>query len=375
MLKSEAKTSLDRVLSNVYGYSNSTKYNDDRKTKVDIIVQDGNSLPKSSAFIRLVAPLTHPSVQDKISLNICEDTSTLRDDAQIIVVQRAVLASEKEASSLIQFVKNKNIKLIVDTDDAFFSLDKNHPNYYEMHSRHDALLHLIKNANQLWVSTENLKKYYQEVCNTPIYIIPNTLDPRVWERNNIHEISDKSPLRLLYMGTATHEADFRMIIPWIDKLFNKHPGSFELHIIGVTRELPKKDWLKPLKRAPSSVIYPNFAKWIQSEGPFDIGLAPLTKSEFNSYKSDIKCLDYLAIGVVPMVSDVDSYDNKNLDRFIFKNSNDKNDWYKTLEEIILNLPKFRKKRLQMLQEGQKYVWEKRSSETASKQMVNLLKIN
>lgn len=359
------------LLANIYGFVPDKK----NGINIDILAQEGDTLPKSSTFIRLISPLAHPFVSDKISLNICKDISKLRTDTQIIIIQRAVLSSEQEAKNLVLLAKNRGIKLIVDTDDAFFSLDKDHPNYKELHHRHDALMYLIKNANQLWVSTDNLKKYYQKTCETQVYVIPNTLDPRIWNKKNIVDIPNKSILKLLYMGTATHGRDFQMIVPWLDKLYKKYPGSFELHIVGVTSNLPKKPWLKPIQREPSTVIYPNFVKWIQSKGPFDIGLAPLVDSEFNKYKSDIKCLDYLAVGAIPMVSDVNPYSTKSLDSFIIRNTNNEDAWIKPLEKILLDMPGFKKKHLQILEQGQGYIWEKRSSGVAAKYIAELLKIN
>jgi hypothetical protein len=361
------------VLYKYFGYKAYQENQSDEKIRVDVIVQDGKSLPKSSAFIRLIAPLTHPVVANKISLNICQDMSDLRNKVQIVIVQRAVFKSFEEAQSLIRLIKNRNVKLVIDTDDAFFNLDKSHPNYEELHDRHDALLHLIKNADELWVSTNNLKKYYQKICKTPVQIISNTLDSRVW-RKNIKNVSDALPLQFLYMGTATHGEDFQMIAPWLDKIYKKYPNSFELHIVGVSDSLPEKPWLKLIKRKPNTVIYPNFARWIQSEGPFDIGLAPLIDSEFNKYKSDIKCLDYLAIGVLPMVSKVAPYSNQDLDKFIFRISNKEEDWLQSLEKIISNPAKFRRDRLKVLEKGQNYIWQKRSSEITAKKIANLLEI-
>lgn len=363
------------VLYSTFGYTTCMSSKGIKPIKLDVVVQDGKSLPKSSAFIRLIAPLTNSVIADKVSLNICQDISNLREDVRVIIIQRAVLNSVKEVEKLIKHAKEYNTKLIVDTDDAFFNLDNKHPDYKYLYKRNDALMYLIKKADQLWVSTDNLKSYYKKNSDTPIYVMPNALDPRVWKKNNVKELPARSALNILYMGTATHEEDFQMIVPWLDKLHKKYPNSFELHVIGVSTKLPKRPWLRPLTRKPNTVLYPNFAKWIQSEGPFDIGLAPLVNSTFNKYKSDVKCLDYIAVGAVPMVSDIEPYSNEELNGLIFRNSNTEEGWFKSLEEIILDLPKFRQRRLEILKQGQHYIWQKRSSEIAAKQIAKLLEIN
>lgn len=365
--------SLATILSVVYGYHRNTQY-EKNKTKLDIIIQDGNSSPKSSAFIRLIGPLTHSYLAGRVSLNICQDSSEIRVDTNVVIVQRTAVGTKKEAQKLLSLAKNRKIKLIVDTDDAFFDLEKKHPNYKTHRTKHDALLSLVKNADQIWVSTANLKKYYQPLTKASVQIVPNTLDYRVWKKNKPKNPPPDAPLKILYMGTATHSEDLKMITPWLDQTNNENPGSFEVFVIGIASSLPEKSWLKPLKRAPNSTIYPNFAKWIQKEGPFDLGIAPLLESRFNKYKSDIKCLDYIAVGAVPMVSDLDPYEKSDLDSFIIRSANTRNGWVKSIEKILIDLSGFRQKRLSILRRGQDYLWRERSSEVAAKKIGSLLEI-
>src|SRR5262249_49077985 len=53
--------------------------------------------------------------------------------------------------------------------------------------------------------------------------------------------------------------------------------------------------------------YPAFIHWLQSLPPYDIGLAPLVDNEFNRAKSPIKYLDYAALGMAVVCSDLEPY--------------------------------------------------------------------
>jgi glycosyltransferase involved in cell wall biosynthesis len=54
--------------------------------------------------------------------------------------------------------------------------------------------------------------------------------------------------------------------------------------------------------------YSNFVPWLRAQsGPLKLGIAPLLDTEFNRYKSDLKVLDYGAMGLPVLASDVESF--------------------------------------------------------------------
>ena len=58
---------------------------------------------------------------------------------------------------------------------------------------------------------------------------------------------------------------------------------------------------------PECTPYPKFVNWLRDQGPFDVGVAPLADTPFNRVKSDIKLLDYSAMGLRTLVSDLPTY--------------------------------------------------------------------
>jgi hypothetical protein len=54
-------------------------------------------------------------------------------------------------------------------------------------------------------------------------------------------------------------------------------------------------------------VYPRFVRWLREQRGFDVGVAPLADTPFNAAKSDIKALDYSAMGLLTLASEGDAY--------------------------------------------------------------------
>lgn len=361
------------VLSRKYGYVQPTQA-DPAMINVDIIVQDGDSLPKSSAFIRLIGPLTHPSLSSKVSLAIHSGFNPqLRDNTDLCIVQRTAVSDSSTANDLIKHLSSNNVPLILDTDDALFALEKNHPDYKNSLAKYKAYSLLLEHAKQLWVSTDELKKHYQSKTKNTVIVIGNSLDKRLWRKFEPESVQPSMPLQIIYAGTATHNDDFNMLLAWLDEVHAKHPLSFELTVIGVASSLPNKPYIRTIARDRSTVIYPNFARWLQSQGPFDIGVSPLVDSQFNRFKSDIKALDYLALCALPVVSDLPPYATKSLNPYITKLPNTAEAWVGYFSKAVSKVSAFRKDSLPVVQNGQNYLYSERETKATADKLYKLIK--
>ena len=140
-------------------------------------------------------------------------------------------------------------------------------------------------------------------------MIPNAIDPRIWRdwRHPRPEPFARSVVSMLYMGTSTHGADFALIRPALERLAAERPGRFDLTLVGVTPDAAPATWLYRQSPPAQSVGYSRFVRWLRAQGPYDIGLAPLADTAFNRAKSDIKLLDYAALGLLPIVSEGPAY--------------------------------------------------------------------
>jgi len=361
---------LRHILSECYNYS--LKGPADGKLKIALVLRDGTHYPKSSAFIRLISPLTDDSIKEKVAITLfAENTVLIPAGFNACIVQRTAYDDEATAKQLLEDLRLKQIPLIVDNDDGFTIIDPTHPEHNEHKDRVDALNLLVKEADQIWVSVPKLKKHQPANKNT--VVVRNTLDPRLWQHDNDSpRAASKGPLRLLYMGTVSHDADLEMIMPALEALVKKYPGSFELTVIGVASDLPEHDWIKRVYQKSGSSIYPKFVRWFLKQGPYDIGLSPLVDSEFNRCKSDIKCLDYFGAGILPVVSDIEPYRNKELDDYTVRIKNTTAEWESQLGKFLDDPETFREERDKKISKARKYLWEERSSEDAAEQLLAML---
>jgi glycosyltransferase involved in cell wall biosynthesis len=135
------------------------------------------------------------------------------------------------------------------------------------------------------------------------------LDERIWAAAPPNYPPPSGPARLFCMGTTTHERDFAMILPALVRLKEEFAGDVEIDLIGMTAasELPPAINRVGMPHQ-ATLSYPGFVNWLTTVRPgWHIGLAPLLDTPFNRSKSAIKVLDYTALGLAVVASDVDAY--------------------------------------------------------------------
>jgi rhamnosyltransferase len=114
------------------------------------------------------------------------------------------------------------------------------------------------------------------------------------------------------MGTHTHDEDLMMILPALRNICDKRPGKVEIQVIAGVQELATKEKMEDLPvrwiaTEPGEEEYPLFMLWFTGQVSWDLAIAPLEDHPFNHGKSDIKFLDYSAIAVPAVFSDVPAY--------------------------------------------------------------------
>jgi hypothetical protein len=175
-----------------------------------------------------------------------------------------------------------------------------------------------------------------------VKVLPNALDPDLWGLDLAAPMPPppgrgRAPLQLLYMGTRTHDADFKVLERALEALHAKRPGTFQLSMVGVRAEAGRTPaWLRTLE-TPTHVgaSYPAFVAWFRGLSGFDLGVAPLLSSPFNDCKSPIKVLDYAAIGLPTLASAVPAYmDSLQGGRDCLHASNEPEAWIDAIERVI-----------------------------------------
>jgi hypothetical protein len=318
--------------------------------RVHLIVPYGGQGPQSSAYIRLLCPLTDETVADRVAVTLgaAEDPLPACD---ICIVQRAAMPSSQAVDRLVGELGAMGAALVVDVDDAFVAMD-DHPEAEAYRPLNAAIEHAIAASAETWFSTPELARLYGHVAHRHV-VMPNALDPRIWRdwRNSRPEPFVQDKVRMLYMGTGTHGPDFAAIRPALDRLWQEREGRFDVTLIGIAADIAPAPWLHRLAPPGEAIAYHRFVRWLRGQGPFDIGLAPLADTVFNSVKSDIKLLDYCALGLLPVVQDCPAYRR---DRTAAQVALYASDWFETLLGLI-DAPDGARAAA-----GQAWLWERRA---------------
>jgi len=278
-----------------------------RALRVHIIVPHGPNGPQSSAYIRLIAPLTDESITGRATVTLGSFADPV-PPCDVCIVQRTALPSIAAVDGLVRTLGAMGAVLVSDVDDAFRLIGPDHPEAAHYRPLNAALERAVVASAESWFSTAEMVQVYRGIVLNP-HVVPNMIDPRLWRdwRHPRPAAFTGKRVRMLYMGTHTHGADLAMIRPALERLAAERPGAFDLTVIGVSPDIPPAPWMARLSPPAGSIAYPRFARWLRAQGPFDVGLAPLVDTAFNHAKSDIKLLDYAALGLLPLVSDSPAY--------------------------------------------------------------------
>jgi hypothetical protein len=290
-----------------------------RRLRVALVPQPAGRAFTSSAYIRLVQPLT--SEIDDFTIDLLRVRSDDPDitppevlgDVDAMVVSRAAFQEPATAEAWMDACEERGIPVVLDTDDAFHRMDESHPEFDLYQTKLKAFAVILDRVAEVWCSTPGLVKSLAESGKNAI-VVPNSIDPRLWRQYRHSGASDvrhdDAGLELLYAGTATHGADFSLLLPVLDDLARE--VRFRLTVVGVAKQMVSRPWLRRVQPG-SNALYPRYARWLRDLGPsIDVGVAPLVNNEFNRLKSDIKLMEYLAIGAAPLLSNIDGYSDSDV---------------------------------------------------------------
>jgi glycosyltransferase involved in cell wall biosynthesis len=253
----------------------------------------------ASTHIRLLRRFEHPIVRRFVAARVVDQGAPLLDArADLVLVQRTALAPEL-VEPVVKRLRRRGTPLVVELDDNLFlkgSEDEEYGRYL------DGLARLLESARLVTVSTEPLRAALAE-RNENVVVVENALDEQLW-------LPAPRPrpgpgTRLLFFGTRTHSKDLALLRPAIEALRRDAGLDVTLFVISGESKGEGQDWYTRLKPRRKDREYPGFVHWLKEHASdFDVGVAPLVDDEFNRSKSDIKFLDYSALGLPGVYSDV-----------------------------------------------------------------------
>lgn len=166
----------------------------------------------------------------------------------------------------------------------------------------EIIRNLMRTVNAVTVSTPYLKERMGQY-NKNTYVLPNSIDFDLWDKP-ADKLKTSKAIRIGWAGAQTHEDDFKMIVPAIKEILRKYKSLVHFYFVGGVPECVKalddrrisyqNNWHDILK-------YPAFLK----RENWDIGIAPLRDNMFNRAKSNLRWLEYSAMGIPTVAGNVE----------------------------------------------------------------------
>jgi len=278
------------------------------RTVLCILEMLDHATPNACAYLRMFLPLTKKIVSDRFEVRFGTLDDLEHFKADVVITHRVALDTVAKVLQLVSYCRQAGARLVFDLDDDLLSLPNHHPEFEKYESLKHVGLRLVCEADELWVSTEALANRYLGIARH-VAVMPNQLDHRLWD-NPVPTVSnERRPVRFLYMGTSTHGPEFdQLICPAFSQLKAEFGKKIELDLIGVTDQpAPRGEWRLLSRPTHAGKSYPAFMTWLQSLRSYDIGLAPLLDFVFNSCKSDVKWLEYSAMGLATIAANLPPY--------------------------------------------------------------------
>ncbi|WP_162180870.1 glycosyltransferase [Francisella philomiragia] len=262
-----------------------------------------------------------------------------------VTIQRDAIPAEKVDECLKQ-LKKHNVPYTYEIDDNLLEVPDvvDTAGNYKKYKNH--FISLIQNADDIHVTNDYLANIVKRYNNN-IVIRPNTILKSRWSVDQVNRIDlnvDKSKINVIYYGSKTHQDDLDFFIRVLEQL-NQKQYQMHLYVIGCG-DFKNDKYITRL--TPPTSRYDEFVSWlVKISHNFDFGIAPLIESEFSKSKSYLKAIEYDAMGLRCICSDIKPYSD--LDKSIYKNvyyaKNTIDDWIATITKLSNDKDKLKVDRL------------------------------
>jgi glycosyltransferase involved in cell wall biosynthesis len=195
--------------------------------------------------------------------------------------------------------------MIYELDDDLLDVDPSNVAAYREFGRPAIRANIRANlaaADAVTVTTAPLAAVVRQHTDAPVHVVPNYLPD--WLPLDLASLDAvlgdgaQSPMVIGWAGGSSHRRDVAECQNEVRRFIDRIPGT-ELHTIGMRWD-GSTEGTQHTKWSPR---VPDFYRSLD----FDIGLAPLRPSVFNRSKSAVKVMEYGALGIVPVASNVGPY--------------------------------------------------------------------
>ncbi|PKM50473.1 MAG: hypothetical protein CVV02_11070 [Firmicutes bacterium HGW-Firmicutes-7] len=284
-----------------------------------------------SATVGVIEPLKTLERKGVLKFEYKDTKEVTEEDIVACDVVICIRGAEKEALELVKKAVSKGKYIIYYLDDDLLSLDASYT-YNHKYFNSTSVLHniqdIMKVCNSLWTNNGIIATKYMNFFEKVIL----TKAPALLLKD---EETLKEPNEVITIGYASgidHRSFFEYLLynPF-ERLIKEYTGKINIEILGFE---PYYMHQLPIGCYPYIEQYEQYKKFMHSRN-WDIGLAPLPNSSFNSCKYFNKYLEYGAINAAGIYSNGSPFNNhiRNEYNGLMVN-NTVEDWYDGIVRLI-----------------------------------------
>lgn len=212
---------------------------------------------------------------------------------------------------------------VYEVDDDLLSADPSALPHLTDERVKDSVRYLLARSEMVTVSTPYLAEKFERF-NRNIRVLPNTVSADLLDLNRRRGREGK--VTVGWAGGQSHLPDWAVHAGTIAGILARHPDA-DFHFVGAD--------YSPLLHRPCLWTGWTDDIWDYYRAvDFDIGVAPLSGIEFNQSKSHLKALEYAAMGIPVVASDMPPYRDFVIDGVTGYLVSTPEEWDKRLSELI-----------------------------------------
>jgi len=224
--------------------------------------------------------------------------------ADVIVFQRI---HAKEHEELFKWAREENKKIVYEIDDSVWSIPVWNPAHRIWNTElQERVSHFVSLCDAAFCTTRDLAQELSQ-WNRRVFVLPNSLNLDTWRELPFNVTkSGREEIRIGWGGSPTHKDDLMTVARVMEDIAWKYRSKkLKYYFFGYApSELVERlAGYVAFARGVDIRIFPNRLHSLH----FDIGLAPLVDCTFNRAKSNIKWLEYSALNVPVVASNVGPY--------------------------------------------------------------------
>lgn len=324
-----------------------------------LIIADGD-IP--SLYLTILHPLnllreTHNiNYTVKYAKDVFGQSINVLDAYNLIIFVRITFVEIFKKEAL--YALNKQIPVIYILDDDLATL---HAHAEAKYRYGEVIRNFIQLATTTIVTTEYLYNKYKAWSNN-IKIINGHIDLELFKSFNIVKNYTNPILRIGYASNDHNYANLKIALPALVNILKKYPNvSLEIFYKKLPSELVNFPNVQRFNPIPNLTDYYKFA----ASRNWDVGIAPLSDTEFNRAKSNNKYREYATLKVPGIYSDIAPYHFITNNGIICKDG----DWEVALNSLLTNPIK----RQEIADIAFNHVSQMYSKETVSSTFVSIFK--